>query len=252
MTEGRADRMGSGLAGTMAPGRLVRFFATPAMNCPYVDGRTERQIVTLLAGEDPVGLHDRLAQAGFRRSYNIAYRPACEGCASCVPVRVRARDFVPNRTMRRIAARAAHLSVAILPAKSLGEHYVLFHRYQKARHAEGAMADMELDDYRAMVEDSPVRTSLVEFRAPGGRLRGVAITDRIADGLSLVYSFYDPDFQAASPGTAMILWHIERAAALGLPHVYLGYWVEESRKMVYKARFRPLERLGAEGWREIA
>lgn len=247
MTEGRAEHKG-GIAERLTSGRLVRFFATPAMSCPYLDGRSERQVVTLLAGEDPVGLHDRLAQAGFRRSYNIAYRPACDGCRSCVPVRVRALEFRPDRTMRRIAGRAAALSVATLPAKSLAEHYLLFHRYQKARHADGAMADMELEDYRAMVEDSPVRTSLVEFRKPGGALFGVAITDRIADGLSMVYSFYDPDEQRTSPGTAMVLWHLERAAQLGLPYVYLGYWVKESRKMAYKARFRPLERLEAGGW----
>jgi len=251
MTEGRAERKAIATGGLTA-GRLVRFFATPGMSCPYLEGRTERQVVTLLSGDDPVALHDRLAQAGFRRSYNIAYRPACDGCSACVPVRVRAQDFRPDRTMRRIWARTATLSVTVLPAKSLAEHYLLFHRYQKARHPDGAMADMELDDFRAMVEDSPVRTSLVEFRKPEGGLFGVAITDRIADGLSMVYSFFDPDEARASPGTAMVLWHLERATQLGLPYLYLGYWVEASRKMAYKARFRPLERLGAGGWREAS
>jgi arginine-tRNA-protein transferase len=252
MTEGRAERIGGDFAEAPAQGRLLRLFATPPMACPYVEGLTERQVVTLLAGDDPVALHDRLTAAGFRRSYNIAYRPACEGCSACVPVRVRAADFRMTRSMRRVAARAALLGVATLPAKALADHYVLFHRYQKGRHADGAMADMEYEDFRAMIEDSPVRTSLVEFRRDDGRLFGVAITDRVADGLSMVYSFYDPDFEPASPGTAMILWHVERAVQLGLPHVYLGYWVQESPKMAYKARFKPIERLGPEGWKDLA
>ncbi|MBM3570623.1 MAG: arginyltransferase [Alphaproteobacteria bacterium] len=252
MDELRSDRLNEGPASLPpAPAPLLRFLSTPSMPCPYLPGRTERQVVAVLNGSDPVGLHDRLTQAGFRRSYNIAYKPACAGCNACVPVRVRAMEFVPNRTQRRIARALDALTVRALSPKALPEHYILFHSYQKARHADGAMADMELDDYRAMIEDSPVRSSLYEFRDAAGKLHGVCLTDRLIDGLSLVYSFFDPRLQG-SPGAAIMLWHIQRAASLGLPHVYLGYWIEDSRKMAYKARFRPIETLTHEGWQRYA
>ncbi|MBM3558064.1 MAG: arginyltransferase [Alphaproteobacteria bacterium] len=246
MTEGRVHT-----AGTTTPwdeGPLARVFATPNMACPYLPDRIERQVVMLLAGEGAQGLHDRLTRQGFRRSYNIAYRPACPGCDSCAPVRLRVFDFAPGRTLRRQMAGLGELSAKKVSARMNEEHYLLFHRYQKARHAGGAMADMELDEYRTMVEDSPVDTHLVEFRGRDETLLGVALTDQVADGLSMVYSFYDPDRVTDSPGTLMILWHVVQARRLALPFLYLGYWVAGSPKMAYKARFRPLEALEATGW----
>ena len=205
-------------------------------------------MVTLLAGEDPDSLHDALSQAGFRRSQDLAYRPACDNCTACVPVRVPVESFSPSRSLRRVWHRNAAITGRELPALATREHFALFRRYLGTRHSTGGMADMDFGDYRAMVEDSPVRTHLMEFRHADQRLYGVCLTDRMRDGLSLVYSFFDPDLAVMSPGSFIVLWHIERARIQGLDHVYLGYWIAESHKMAYKTRFRPIERLGPSGW----
>lgn len=230
---------------------LRHFFATPPTPCPYLPGRFERKVVTLLAGEDPDRLHHALSQAGFRRSQDLAYRPACDDCSACVPVRIPVGVFTPNRSLARVIARNRTIvGRKLLPVASV-EHFRVFRRYLLSRHAGGGMADMDYGDYRAMVEDTPVETHLFEFRHPDSRLYGVCLTDRMADGISLVYSFFDPDFSATSPGSFMILWHVEEARRLGLDYVYLGYWIAESNKMAYKTRFQPLERLDAEGWRPM-
>lgn len=230
---------------------LRHFFATPPTPCPYLPDRLERKVVTLLAGEDPDRLHEALSQAGFRRSQDLAYRPACEGCNACVPVRIPASDFTLSRPHRRILKRHEGITVQLVPAIATREHYGLFRRYLEARHAGGGMADMDFADYRAMVEETPVDSILVEFRLPDGKLYAVCLTDRMRDGFSLVYSFFDPDFAGRSPGTFIILWHVAAAQERGLGYVYLGYWIAESRKMAYKAKFRPLERLGPDGWRRF-
>lgn len=208
-------------------------------------------MVTLLAGDDPDGLHNALSQAGFRRSQDLAYRPACENCNACVPVRVPAADFIPDPGHRKIWRRNQGVVTRRLPAYATREHYQVFRRYVTARHEGGGMADMEFSDYRAMVEDSPVRSGLTEFRCADGRLLGVCLIDEMNDGVSLVYSYFDPDFERRSPGSFIILWHIKNAADLGQPYVYLGYWIAESRKMAYKSRFQPLEALTSDGWRRI-
>ncbi|WP_300303572.1 arginyltransferase [Ferrovibrio sp.] len=228
---------------------LRHFFATPPTPCPYLPGRLERKVVTLLAGEDPDGLHNALSQAGFRRSQDLAYRPACENCNACVPVRVPVADFVPSATQRKILRRNQGILARRLPAYATREHYHVFRRYVTARHDGGGMADMEFADYRAMVEDSPVRSGLSEFRCADGRLFGICLIDEMSDGVSLVYSFFDPEFERRSPGSFIILWHISNALDLGQPYVYLGYWIAESRKMAYKSQFQPLEALNPEGWR---
>ncbi|WP_374305069.1 arginyltransferase [Ferrovibrio sp.] len=230
---------------------LRHFFATPPTPCPYLPGRLERKVVTLLAGEDPDGLHNALSQAGFRRSQDLAYRPACENCNACVPVRVPVADFQPSASQQRILKRNAGILTRRLPAYATREHYQVFRRYVTARHDGGGMADMEFADYRAMVEDSPVRSGLTEFRCPDGRLFGICLIDEMSDGISLVYSFFDPEFERRSPGSYIILWHIANALELGLPYVYLGYWIAESRKMAYKSQFSPLEALYPEGWRPL-
>jgi arginine-tRNA-protein transferase len=227
---------------------LRHFFATPPTPCPYLDGRMERKVVTLLAGEDPDQLHEALSQAGFRRSQDLAYRPACDGCSACKAVRIPARAFRANRTQRRTIARNNDLTALEISAQARPEHFHLFHRYLAERHADGGMADMDYSDYRAMVEDSPVRTHIVEFRDADGGLAAVCLTDRMRDGLSLVYSFFDPDLHHRSLGQYMILWHIQRAGGRGLDYVYLGYWIADSQKMAYKASFRPLEILTSRGW----
>ena len=225
-----------------------KFFATPRMPCPYLPGKLERKVFTELWGEDAEQLHDALAVAGFRRSQGIIYRPLCDGCTACVPVRVLAQHFHPKKWMRRITAKSAQFEIIDRPPTATAEQYQVFRKYLSWRHSDGGMMDMDFDEYRAMVEDTPIVTSLVEFREPGGRLGGACLTDVLADGLSLVYSFFQPDLQHLSLGSAIILWHIQRAAELNLDYVYLGYWIAESEKMAYKTRFTPMEALKPEGW----
>ncbi|MEP0707131.1 MAG: arginyltransferase [Parvibaculum sp.] len=236
--------------------RFPQFYITSPQPCPYLPGRYEKKVFTHLLGDEPVSLNNMLTQAGFRRSQNIAYRPACDGCQACVSVRVTVNDFRPGRTFRRVLARNADLRAALAPPAATAEQYDLLRRYLDERHAEGGMADMSELDYVAMVEDTTIATRVLEYRLPGdietpGRLVAGALTDTLDDGLSMVYSFYDPAETARGLGTFMVLDHIERARTLGLPYVYLGYWVEGSRKMAYKTRFRPLEALTPEGWRKL-
>jgi len=224
------------------------FFTTAPLPCPYIAGRLERKIVTELSGPDAERLHEALSRAGFRRSHSIAYTPACPGCNACVPVRIVVDQFRPGRTQRRVLRQNRRLEPRQAGARATAEQYRLFARYQETRHSGGDMALMGFYDYRSMVEDSPIDTCIVEFRGEGGALRAAVLTDRMSDGLSAVYSFYDPDRPFASLGTYMVLWLIAEARRLGLPYVYLGYWIAESDKMAYKARFQPLEAFGPQGW----
>ena len=235
-----------------------QFYLTAPSPCPYLPGREERKVFTHLVGERAPGLNDLLTHGGFRRSQSIAYRPACEGCRACVSVRVISDEFRPTRSMRRIMARNDDVIGEMRALVPTSEQYSIFRAYLDARHHDGGMADMTVLDYAMMVEDSHVKTRLVEFRRRGpdsaingrgaGKLLGVALTDVLNDGLSMVYSFFDPDEGSRSLGTLMILDHIERARRMGLPYVYLGYWVDGSRKMDYKGRFLPQERLMPDSW----
>jgi arginine-tRNA-protein transferase len=227
------------------------FFTTAPLPCPYLEGRLERKIVTELSGPDAETLHEALSRAGFRRSHSIAYTPACPGCSACIPVRIIVDEFSPKRTMLRIVRQNRDLRVRHSSARATAEQYRLFSRYQESRHAGGDMALMGFYDYRSMVEDSPIETFLIEFRGTDNQLKAVVLTDCMGDGLSAVYSFYDPDESSASLGSYMILWMIDEARRLGLPYVYLGYWIAESSKMSYKARFSPLEAFGPGGWRAL-
>ncbi|HPG02122.1 MAG TPA: arginyltransferase [Rhodoblastus sp.] len=237
---------------TREPRDAPQFYLTAPSACPYLPGREERKVFTHLVGRRAAHLNDALTQSGFRRSQTIAYRPACENCRACVSVRVLVDDFRPGRTMRRVLTRNADMTARLAPAQATSEQYSLFRGYVDSRHGDGGMADMSVLDFSMMVEDIHVETRLVEYRRAGadGRAELIAccLTDVLADGLSMVYSFYEPDEAARSLGVYMILDHIERARALGLPHVYLGYWVEGSKKMDYKSRFLPQERLGMNGW----
>ena len=227
------------------------FMGTRALPCPYVSGRLERKVVTDLATANAAEIYERLSRAGFRRSHGLAYRPACPSCSACVPVRIAAREFDWTRSFRRLHARNADLVASDLPAQATMEQYRLFIRYQHGRHAGGEMSSMTWRDYRAMVEDTPVDTRMIEYRDAGERLVACMLADRQSDALSAVYSLYDPDAPSRSLGTWMVLWLVENALSLGLPYVYLGYWIAESPKMAYKARFRPLEGLGPDGWQRI-
>lgn len=223
------------------------FYGSRALPCPYLPGRLETKALTALGGADADRLHGDLVRAGFRRSHHTSYRPACPGCDACVPVRVVARSFRPRRGFRRAARAVQRLAWRELPAAATEEQYGLFRRYQEARHG-GDMGGMSFADYRSMVEETPVDTRIVEAR-DGARLVAVSLTDRTGDGLSGVYKFWDPALRRDGLGTAIVLWHVGRAVALGLPYVYLGYWVGASPKMDYKRRFAPLEALTPAGWR---
>jgi leucyl-tRNA---protein transferase len=239
------------------PRDAPQFYLTAPSPCPYLPRREERKVFTHLIGRRAASLNDTLTQSGFRRSQTIAYRPACESCRACVSVRVKTHELHLTRSLRRVLERNADVRGTVVRSDPTSEQYALFRTYLDARHADGGMADMTVLDYSMMVEDSHVETRLVEYRigpasaSSAGRLAAVCLTDVLADGLSMVYSFFDPELQSRSLGSYMILDHIERARKLGLPHLYLGYWVEGSRKMAYKARYLPQERLGMNGWERI-
>lgn len=238
-----------------------QFYLTAPAPCPYLKGKRERKVFTHLVGQKAPEINDMLTQGGFRRSQNIAYRPACEECRACVSVRVAVDDFQWSSSFKRI--RKANSDVAgnrIAPAPT-SEQYSLFRQYLDDRHARGGMADMTALDYAMMVEDTHVRTMMIEYRRRGpdtaingrgdGPLLAVALTDVLVNGLSMVYSFYDTSEHSRSLGTWMILDHVERARKMGLPYVYLGYWVQGSPKMDYKTRFQPQEHLTMTGWERV-
>jgi arginyl-tRNA--protein-N-Asp/Glu arginylyltransferase len=231
--------------------RIPQFFLTPGGPCPYLPGRTERKVFARLSGNLAQPLSEALTHSGFRRSQAIAYRPACENCAACVSVRIRAGAFEPSRNQKRIVKRSGELLRAEVTAEATREQFALLRTYLDSRHPGGGMSDMGLFDYVAMVEETPVNTHIVEYRKHDGTLLACALTDRLKDGLSMVYSFFHPGEEARSLGSYMILDHVRAARAAGLPYVYLGYWVRGSEKMDYKVRFQPLEALGQNGWEDL-
>lgn len=241
------------------------FYVTSAQPCPYLPGRLERKLFTHLTNDKQPAMIDNLLKGGFRRSQNIAYTPYCEGCQACVSVRVLVDEFKPSKNMKRVIAANRDLHSNRHSSRPTAEQYSLFRDYIDVRHGEGGMADMSVLDYAQMVEDSVVNTFITEFRprlpldkalSEGDReitgpLHGVALCDRLSDGISMVYSFYNVDLRERSLGTYIILEHIEYARSLGLPYVYLGYWINGAKKMRYKTRFGPQERLGTNGWERI-
>lgn len=243
---------------TSHPRDTPQFYLTAPSPCPYLTGREERKVFTHVVGRRAREINEVLTQGGFRRSQTIAYRPACENCRACVSVRVIVDEFRPSSNMRRVLRENRDLVGAAMPNQPSSEQYGLFRRYLDARHGEGGMVDMTVLDYAMMVEDSHVDTRVVEYRRRGpdtaingrgqGPLVAVCLIDELADGLSMVYSFFDPDLADRSLGSFLILDHIARAGSRRLAHLYLGYWVEGSRKMEYKARFTPQERLMPSGW----
>jgi leucyl-tRNA---protein transferase len=230
-----------------------QFFITAAGPCPYLPGKMERKVFTHLVGQDSKNLNSQLSQGGFRRSQNIAYRPACDGCSSCVSIRVPVQSFNWSKSFKRTLKRNADMASSIVPARATSEHYSLFRTYIDHRHSEGGMADMTVLDFAAMVDDTLVDSRIVEYRIsteykPEGELVAAVLVDLLNDGVSLIYSFYDPELEQRSLGTFIILDMIRRTARLALPYVYLGFWIRESHKMQYKARFLPQERLSPDGW----
>lgn len=235
------------------PTRQLRFFLTAPSPCPYLPERFERKVFAHLPLTDGAGVNDSLTQVGFRRSQNIAYRPACESCAACVSARLPAADYLFSRSERKIISRNEDLRRHLVEAEATMEQFDLLRRYLTTRHANGGMAEMTWPDYVAMVEDTAVRTHVIEYRTVTrtggpGDLVACALVDLMNDGLSLVYSFYDPTMSRRSLGSFVILDHVVQACLTSLPYVYLGYWVRGSSKMDYKVRFSPIELLKPEGW----
>lgn len=227
------------------------FYRTATLPCPYIPGQVERKLITELAGHDAMPFYNALSRAGFRRSHHLAYRPACSQCSACVPVRIPVAGFAASRSLRRIQKANADLSARLVRPQASLEQFRLFLRYQRSRHADSDMASMTFGDFRAMIEDSPVASRLIELRDPAGTFLGACLVDLLDDGFSAVYSFFDPEERRRSLGTFLVLALIEATRQRGLPYAYLGYWIAESRKMAYKARFHPLEALGAQGWQPL-
>jgi leucyl-tRNA---protein transferase len=246
------------------PKSFPEFYVTTAQACPYLEGRLERKLFTHLTHDKPPGDIDDLLRGGFRRSQSIAYMPYCESCNACVSTRVPAETFDLKRSFRRVMERNTDIVATRVPARPTAEQYALFRSYIEGRHADGGMADMSIPDFTVMVEDGLPGTFITEYRLKPslavsqnartrvGPLIGVALCDRVSDGASMVYSFYDCDETERSLGTYMILEHIEYVRSINLPYLYLGYWVKGSPKMDYKRRFQPQEQLGAEGWELVA
>ncbi|MEQ8805448.1 MAG: arginyltransferase [Rhodospirillales bacterium] len=227
------------------------FFATAPLPCPYLPDRVERRVVTELFGRDATRLHDQLSYAGFRRSHGIVYAPACPGCDACKAVRIAVDGFDLRPSMKRILKANTDLLARMAQPAANHEQYRLFQRYQASRHSGGDMSKMDYLDYQALIEDTPIDTGLITFRDGQGALIGAMLADRLGDGLSAVYSYFDPEQPRRGMGTYMILWLIDEAKRLGLPYVYLGFWIEGCNKMSYKARFRPLEVHTAAGWQDF-
>ena len=232
--------------------RPTAFFITAPLPCPYIPGNLERRIVAELSGTTAPTLHDTLSRVGFRRSHGLVYAPVCSGCNACLAVRTVVSEFEPSTSQRRVSRVNEDLIEAAKPVRATAEQFELFARYQDSRHNGGDMATMDFYDYQALIEETPVDSELIEYRTPDRRLIGACLADRMGDGLSAVYSYFDPGEPRRSLGTYMILRLIERSREAGLPYVYLGYWIEDSQKMSYKERFKPLEYYAGDGWRSLA
>jgi arginine-tRNA-protein transferase len=216
--------------------------------CPYIPGQIERKLFTRLDGTGIAELNATLTRAGFRRSHDIVYRPVCPACEACVPVRIPTSLFQPNRGQKRILRKNFDLVMVERPAIASEEQYRLFAAYQRGRHADGDMAQMSFLDFRGMIQDGSVESRILELRDSREGLIGAMLVDTLSDGLSAVYSFFDPAAHRRSLGTFIVLAAIEMLKRRQDPFLYLGYWISRSRKMSYKSRFRPLQALGPSGW----
>jgi arginyl-tRNA--protein-N-Asp/Glu arginylyltransferase len=230
--------------------RLLQFYLSGPLPCPYLPGRVERKLFTRLSGDKKMDaeVNSTLTRAGFRRSHDIVYRPACHECNACVPVRIPVKAFKPSRSLRRIQANNQDLTLEVSGPDVTPEQFQLFMAYQTARHSDSDMARMSWTDFNNMLREGEADTHIYQLRSPTNLLVGGIITDHVGDGLSAVYSFFSPDAPRRSLGAQLILTLIEEATRKNLPYVYLGYWIAASRKMSYKARFQPIQALGPQGW----
>jgi leucyl-tRNA---protein transferase len=241
------------IAGRIKAAKNIRFYLTAAQPCPYLEGHRERKVFAALDGKDAIELNDSLTHAGFRRSQNIAYRPTCDMCAACVSVRVPTPTFKLTKRWKRVVQANQDLVARLMPSQSTYEQFNLLQKYLKLRHLGAGMSEMSIFDYSTMVEETSVRTHVVEYRLGDGNgpLVACALVDALEDGLSLVYAFYDPEYTTRSLGSFIVLDHIRQAQEVGFEFLYLGYWIKGSKKMAYKIDFQPIEALGATGWQVL-
>jgi arginine-tRNA-protein transferase len=228
-----------------------QFYVTAPQPCPYLDGRMERKLFTALQGDNAEKLNNSLSQQGFRRSQNVLYRPSCAECSACMSARIDVSAFRPTKSQKRALKRNKGLDRRATSPWATEDQYDLFRRYLDDRHATGGMADMDVFEFAAMIEETPIRSRVIEYTDTNRALTAVSLTDVLEDGLSMVYSFYTPDRTRQSLGTYMILDHIQIARETGLPYVYLGYWVPGSQKMGYKAKFSGLEVYMGGEWQKM-
>lgn len=230
----------------------VQFYTTATYPCSYLPAHSARSQVAAPSELINGPLYSQLVQHGFRRSGQFIYRPHCDECAACIPVRIPVQAFTPNRSQRRTGKRLNHLQIRLLPLCYEEAHFQLYQRYQQMRHAGGGMDEDDRAQYEGFILKSHVDSFLVEFSDADGEVRIVSLIDQLSDGISAVYTFFDPEPAQAGYGVFNVLWQIEFARALGLPYVYLGYWVEQCRKMAYKTGYRPIEALIDGQWQALS
>jgi len=224
-----------------SPKPSTQFFLTAEQDCPYLDGYKERKIFTAIGGVNSKLLNDTLGKEGFRRSQNVLYRPFCKSCSACLSVRIRVKDFTHSKSQRRISKRNSNLLRKIVNTWATEEQFKLFKFYVEERHKDGGMADIDVYEFSSMIEETAIQSNVIEYFTPEGSLSAACLTDRLDDGLSMIYSFFNPNDKQKSLGTYMVLDHLKLASELNLKYVYLGYWVKGSRKMSYKSTFSNLE-----------